>query len=149
MSLALSRRIGCILTGFLLVAVWQMSARADEIEATHVHEPQAPVSEAPARLIVDAPLPGPLARGALVLPFHAEYIQLLPVYGTEATHVTPRIGHLHLTLDNAAWHWVHASNDPLVIQGLDAGAHTLRVDLADPQHRVLYSQTVGFTIPQR
>ena len=48
-------------------------------------------------------------------------------------------------LDLATLHAHHP--DLIVLQGLDGGAHTLRVDLADAQHQVLDSQTVGFTVP--
>jgi hypothetical protein len=63
--------------------------------------------------------------------------------------VTPRIGHIHVTLDDATWHWVDASGEPLIIQGLTPGPHRVLIDLADPTHRVIDSKTVSFEIPQR
>lgn len=135
--------------GLWVVVVAQASSGADGIEAARV-TPQVQAAEAaPARLAVEAPLAGPLAHGAVVVPFHVDNLQIAPVYGNDAAKVVPRIGHLHLTLDNAPWHWVQASEDLIVIQGLEAGPHSLRVDLADARHQVLDSRTVGFTVPSR
>lgn len=106
-----------------------------------------PAARSSPRLSVDAPLPGPLAHGAVVIPFQADHLQIAPVFGATAVQVVPRLGHLHLTLDDATWHWVQASNDLIVIQGLAAGPHTLRVDLADANHSILDSRTIAFTIP--
>ena len=60
----------------------------------------------------------------------------------------PRIGHVHVTLDDARWHWVDASGE-LIIQGLEPGSHRVLIELADPPHWVIDSKTVGFEIPQR
>jgi hypothetical protein len=60
--------------------------------------------------------------------------------------VTPRIGHVHVTLDDARWHWVDASGE-LIIQGLTPGPHRVLIELADPTHRVIDSETVNFEIP--
>lgn len=105
--------------------------------------------EPPARVIVDAPLPGPLSRGTVVIAFHADHMQILPIYGPTAATVSPRVGHLHLTLDHASWHWLQASNDLIVLQGLPAGPHTLLVELADANHRVVDSTILDFTVPTR
>ncbi len=61
----------------------------------------------------------------------------------------PRIGHLHVTIDSAPWHWLDASNEPLIIQGLTPGPHRVLIELADPTHRVIDSKTVSLEIPQR
>jgi hypothetical protein len=106
-----------------------------------------PTASSSARLTVDAPLPGPLAHGAVVIPFHADHLQIAPVFGAAAAQEVPRVGHLHLTVDDANWHWVQASSDLIIIQGLVAGPHTLRVDLADANHSVLDSRTIAFTLP--
>lgn len=143
------RRSGRVVAALSALAAYHAANGAAELGAAPAAAQIGAAAEAPARLEVDAPLPGPLARGAVVVPFHAEHLQLAPVYGAAAAKVSPRIGHLHLTLDNAPWHWVQASPDLIVLQGLDAGVHTLRVDLADAQHQVLDSRTVTFTVPQR
>ena len=106
-------------------------------------------SQAPARLIVDAPLPESLAKGLVVVRYRTENLRILPVFGPAALDVSPRIGHVHITLDDALWHWVDASGEPLIIQWLPAGSHTLLVELADPTHRVIDRATITFEIPQR
>jgi len=101
----------------------------------------------PARLVVDGPVPALLARGVLVLPFHTENLKVVALYGEAAAGVTPRAGHLHVTVDHAAWHWVHASGEPVVIQGLAKGTHQVTLDLADANHHTLQTLEVSFEIP--
>jgi hypothetical protein len=105
--------------------------------------------EEPARLIVAPPLPDALARGLAVIPYRAANLRIVPVYGQAALNVTPRIGHLHVTIDDLAWHWVDASGEPLIIQGLTPGPHRVLIELADPTHRVIDSRIVSFEIPRR
>ena len=57
------------------------------------------------KLIVDSPLPGPLARGAVLIPYRVENFRILPVLGADATKVSPRVGHLHVTVDDLPWPW--------------------------------------------
>jgi hypothetical protein len=109
----------------------------------------APAKQGPALLIVAPPLPDALARGLVVIQYRADNLRIIPVYGQAALSVTPRIGHIHVTLDNATWHWVDASGEPLIIQGLTPGPHRVLIDLADPTHLVIDSKTVSFEIPQR
>ena len=96
---------------------------------------------------VAPPLPGPLSMGVAVIQFRAENVKLIPVYGAAATSVVPRIGHLHITVDGANWHWVHANDEPIVIQGLSSGTHRVLFELADANHKVLESESVDFEIP--
>jgi hypothetical protein len=104
-------------------------------------------SQAPARLVVDAPLPEQLARGLVVVRYRTENLRIVPVFGPAALGVSPRIGHLHVTLDDAPWHWVDASSEPLIVQGLPPGRHRLLIELADPTHKVIDRATVDFEIP--
>lgn len=73
----------------------------------HDAAPKAVVAKQPS-LIVEPPLSGPLAKGLIVMPFHTENLKIVPIYGEAALDVIPRIGHLHITVDNAPWHWVHS-----------------------------------------
>jgi hypothetical protein len=106
-------------------------------------------SQPAARLVVDAPLAEPLARGLVVVRYRTEHLRIVPVYGPSARGVSPRIGHLHVTLDDAPWHWVDASGDPLIVQGLPPGPHKLLVELADPTHTVIDRATIDFEVPLR
>ena len=58
-----------------------------------------PTANEPApKLIVDPPLPGPLARSAVLIPYRTENFRILPVLGSGALNVSP--GHLHVTVDD-------------------------------------------------
>jgi hypothetical protein len=109
----------------------------------------APASQEPARLVVAPPLADALARGLVVIQYRAENLRIVPVYGAAALAVTPRIGHVHVTIDDLPWHWVDASGEPLIIQHLPPGPHRVLIELADPTHHVIDSQSVSFEIPAR
>jgi hypothetical protein len=109
----------------------------------------APASQEPARLVAAPPLADSLARGLAVIRYRVENIRIVPVFGPAARSVVPRVGHLHVTVDGASWHWVDASGEPLIIQGLSPGPHQVLIELADPTHRVIDAATVAFAIPER
>ncbi|WP_225440112.1 DUF6130 family protein [Amycolatopsis eburnea] len=104
-------------------------------------------SQPPPALVVDAPLPEQLAMGLVVLRYRAENLRIVPVYGPAALDVSPRVGHIHVTVDDAPWHWADASGEPLIIQALPPGPHKVWIGLADPTHKVLDSKTVSFVVP--
>jgi hypothetical protein len=103
--------------------------------------------EPPARLIVDAPLPEPLAAGRVFIQYRADNLRILPVFGSAALQVSPRVGHVHITVDEAPWHFVDASGGTLILVGLRPGPHTVLVELANPVHEVVDRQYVQFVIP--
>ena len=106
-------------------------------------------NEAPPRLSVDPPLAEPLSRGAMVVQYRVENFRILPVVGAAAVKVSPRIGHLHVTVDDLPWHWADAgASNTIIVVGLPPGPHSVRLELADPEHRVLTGQTVRFTVPE-
>jgi Family of unknown function (DUF6130) len=104
-------------------------------------------NEPPARLIVDPPLPEPLAHGRVFIQYRAENLRVLPVFGKGALEVSPRIGHVHITVDDAPWHFVDASGETVILVGLPPGPHKVLFELADPTHHVITSETVKFTLP--
>jgi len=103
--------------------------------------------EAPARLVVDPPLPAQLAQGRVFIQYRAENMRILPVFGIGALDVSPRIGHIHVTVDDAPWHFVDASGETIIVVGLQPGPHQLLIELADPTHRVIACETVRFILP--
>ena len=103
--------------------------------------------EPPPRLIVDAPLPGPLATGRVFIQYRAENLRILPVFGSGALQVSPRIGHVHITVDDAPWHFVDASGGTLILVGLQPGPHEVLVELANPTHAVLDRCRLHFVVP--
>jgi hypothetical protein len=126
------------------------SARAEAQSARDIRGPSPLVAienEAPARLIVDPPLPEPLATGRVFIQYRTENLRVVPVFGKGALDVSPRIGHVHITVDDASWHFVDASGETVILVGLPPGPHTVLFELADPTHRVITSETVRFTVP--
>lgn len=108
-----------------------------------------PIENEPApKLIVEAPLPGPLARGVALIPYRVENFRILPVLGADALKLSPRVGHLHVTLNDLPWHWADfGGTGTIVVAPLPPGQHKLTIELADPTHRVIATQTVTFTVP--
>jgi hypothetical protein len=74
-------------------------------------------------------------------------MRILPVFGEAAVSVSPRIGHLHITVDGGPWRWLDTSNQPIVVNKLPAGAHSILIELVDPMHRTVDKQQVDFVVP--
>lgn len=105
-------------------------------------------TEPAAKLVVDAPLAGPLAsRGVVVIPYCAENMRIAAVFGPGALAVSPRVGHIHVTVDDAPWHWADASGTPVILRGVPPGRHTVRIELVDANHQVVDQGAVTFDVP--
>jgi hypothetical protein len=104
-------------------------------------------NEPPPKLIVDPPLAEQLAKGLVFIQYRTDNLRVVPVFGKGALDVSPRIGHVHVTVDDAPWHFVDASGETLIVVGLKPGPHKVLVELADPTHRVIGHQTVSFVVP--
>jgi hypothetical protein len=123
-------------------------AFADAASEAFAPAPVIPLASQPAPgLVVDAPLPAQLAKRLVVIRYRAENLRIEPVFGPAALDVSPRIGHIHVTVDDAPWHWADASGEPLIIQGLPAGPHKVLIELADPTHKVVDRKVVDLVIP--
>lgn len=135
----------------LMAATMVRAAPAETPSAKSGHEMHQPAiaspSEPAARITNAVIVPRLLEKGLAVILFRTENVQLLPVYGEAAAGVSPRLGHLHVTLDSQAWHWVHSGSDPVVLQGLSTGQHRVTLELADANHRVIDVRNVDFTVP--
>jgi hypothetical protein len=105
--------------------------------------------EPPAKLVVDQPIADQLALGRVMIQYRTENLRIEPVFGKGALSVSPRVGHLHYTVDDASWPIVDTSYGTIVLVGLKAGQHTVRMELADPLHRVIpgTTQVVTFIVP--
>jgi hypothetical protein len=111
-------------------------------------EATEPVQKQPAaKIIIDQPLAEPLSRGVLFLQYRAENLQIVPVFGSAALAVSPRIGHVHITVDDAAWHWADSSGNPVIINGLAPGPHKILIQLVNANHQPLDHGIVNFVIP--
>jgi hypothetical protein len=103
--------------------------------------------EPPARLTVDPPIPEALATGRVFIQYRAENLRIVPVFGQAALAVSPRIGHIHVCIDDLPWHWADAGGELLVITGLPAGPHKILIELVNANHQTLDQKTVSFTVP--
>jgi hypothetical protein len=102
------------------------------------------------KLVVDAPLPDPLAsRSVVVIAYCAENMRIAPVFGPGALTVSPRLGHIHVTVDEAPWHWADASGTPVILQGLPPGRHKVLIELVDANHQVVDKGSVTFDVPAK
>jgi hypothetical protein len=107
-------------------------------------------TEPAAKLVVEAPLAEPLAsRGVVVISYCAENMRITPVFGPGALGVSPRIGHIHVTVDEAPWHWADASGTPLILRGLPPGQHKVLIELVDANHQPVDKGTVTFEVPKK
>jgi hypothetical protein len=107
-------------------------------------------SEPPAKIIVDPPLPAPLAsRGVAIIQYCAENLHLAPVFGPAALAVSPRVGHVHVRVDDASWVWADTSGQPIILMGLPPGSHKVTVELEDANHQPLDKALVTFIVPPK
>ncbi len=106
-------------------------------------------SEPAVKLIVDPPIPEQLALGRVFIQYRTENLRILPVFNRTALAVSPRVGHLHVKVDDQSWPFVDTSNETLVLVGLPPGPHKVLLELADPTHRPIpnASKVVEFTVP--
>src|ERR1700754_1370965 len=66
--------------------------------------------ESAPKLIVDPPLPEGLALGVFWAQYRVENLRIVPVFGAGALQASPRVGHLHVTVDDLSWWWADASD---------------------------------------
>src|SRR5450631_1129529 len=139
----------------LLVAVIVLYATTAVAQsATEVCRPASVIpltgEEPPAKIVVDPPLAGPLAaRGVAIIQYCAQNLHIAPVFGPGALAASPRVGHVHVRLDDASWVWADASGNPVILMGLAAGPHKVVLELEDANHHALDQGTVTFVIPEK
>lgn len=104
-------------------------------------------NEPPARLFVDPPVPEALAAGRVYIQYRAENLRIVQVFGKAALDVTPRIGHVHVTVDDAPWHWADASGEQIIITGLPVGHHKVVIQLVNAAHQTIDEKIVSFYVP--
>ena len=108
---------------------------------------QPPETESPAKIFIDPPRAEPLSRGVAFIRYRTENLQVVPVFGPAALAVSPRIGHIHVTVDDAPWHWADASGAPVIVMGLAPGRHKLLIELVNANHQTIDRGTVQIAIP--
>ena len=129
------------------------SAFAQSAREVRGPTPYFAVENEPApKLIVDPALPGPLALSLAQIQYRVENVRIAPVFGAAALNVSPRVGHLHINVDDLPWLWADASDLGTVdIAGLPPGQHKVKIELVDANHNGFPGQvaTVTFTVPPR
>ena len=125
--------------------------KAQSAKAIRGATPYAPIKDEPApKLIVDPPLPDLLAQGVVWIQWRVENVRILPVFGKSALEVSPRVGHLHIHVDDLPWWWADASdNNTIDLAGMPPGEHKVLIELVNADHQVFPGQarTVRFTVP--
>ena len=133
--------------GALVVA----GAFAQSAKSVRGATPYVAVENEPSpKLIVDPPLPEGLALGVFWAQYRVENLHIAPVFGKGALQVSPRVGHLHVQVDDLWW-WADASDSNTIdIANLAPGEHKVRIVLVDAAHNAFPGQevTLRFTIPE-
>jgi hypothetical protein len=138
--------IGLSVAAVFLCALPVMAQTAQDIRGAAGVVPLA--SEPPAKIFIDPPLPDALLRDRVVIQYRTENLRIVQVFGPNALDVSPRIGHIHVTVDDAPWHWLDASGEPLTITGLAAGPHKVLIELVNANHQVLDKGVVSFVVTE-
>ena len=137
--------IGLIGAAVVLYASTAMAQTARDIRGP---APVVPLASEPApRIVIDPPLADWLAQGRVVTQYRTENLRIVPVFGPNALDVSPRIGHIHVTVDDAPWRWADASGEPLIINCLLPGPHKVMIELVNANHQTLNKGLVTFVIP--
>jgi uncharacterized protein DUF6130 len=139
--------------GSLLLAANAVAQSAREVREA---SPYATIeNEPPPKLIVDpTPLAPGLGYGVVWIQYRVENVHIVSVFNATALNVSPRLGHLHVHVDDLPWGWVESSdNNTISVAGLPPGQHKMLVELVDPNHHVFAGceecrQTVTFTVPE-
>ncbi|MFB9978068.1 DUF6130 family protein [Mesorhizobium kowhaii] len=102
------------------------------------------------KLIVEPPLPGPMAGGVVFIPYRVENLRILPVGGSAASNVSPRLGHLHVTVDDLPWAWAdYGQSNTIILVGMLGGQHKVLIEVVDPEGNVFTKQTMTFHTPDK
>jgi hypothetical protein len=145
--MTLIKTLAAVAAGTMLAT----SAFAQSAREIRGASPYVAIENEPApKLIVDPPLPEGLAIGVYWAQYRVENLRIVPVFGAGALQVSPRIGHLHVIVDDLPWWWADASdNNTVDIAGLPPGEHKVKIALVDANHNVIPGQEVThtFTVP--
>jgi hypothetical protein len=143
--IALIKTLAAVAAGTLLAT----SAFAQSAREVRGASPYVAIENEPApKLIVDPPLPGQLAQGIVQIQYRVENVHIVPVFGAEALKISPRIGHLHVTVDDLPWHWADTSDSNTIdLVGLPPGQHKVLIELVNSEHHPFTGRTVAFTVP--
>jgi Family of unknown function (DUF6130) len=150
--------VGVAMVAGVVAALAQTSTRTDIKPALQSawevrgNTPYIEIKNEPApKLIVDSPLPNLLDQGIVWIQWRAENVHIVPVFGKGALNVSPRVGHLHVRVDDLPWLWADASDiNTIDLAGMPPGPHKILIELVNANHEVFpgQSKTVTFTVPK-
>lgn len=143
---------GTFLLSVAAIVLYAMTALGQRATDKCGPAPVIPLAgaEPPAKIVIDPPLAEPLAsRGVAIIQYCTQNLHIVPVFGPNALAASPRIGHIHVALDEASWVWADASGNPIILQHLLPGPHKVRIDLVDANHHTLDTGTITFVIPEK
>jgi|ERR1700741_649239 len=136
MSLLIKTLVAVAATGLLVAGALAQSTVVDV-----ANEPAVSLTVLP-------PLPGPLAKNVVFIPYRLENLRIVPVGGAAAGQISPRVGHLHIQLDDQPWQWAdYGGSNTIILVGLPRGEHKVRIEAVDPEGKPFTAQTVTFTVP--
>ena len=140
------------LLGVAIGTVLATSAFAQSARDIRGATPYVAIENEPApKLIVDPPLPEGLPIGIFWAQYRVENVHIVPVFGKGALNVSPRVGHLHVHVDDLPWLWADASDiNTIDLAGMPPGPHKILIELVNANHEVFpgQSKTVTFTVPK-
>ena len=140
-------------TALALFAGLALSGSASAQTARDIRGPspyEQLANEPAPRLIVDPPLSETLKIGVFQAQYRVENMRIVPVFGPGALQVSPRVGHLHVIVDDLPWWWADASaNNTVDVAGLPPGKHKVTIQLVNPNHEPVPGQVkvLEFTVP--
>jgi hypothetical protein len=110
-----------------------------------------PIDNEPApKLIVEPPLPGPSAGGVVLIPYRVENLRILPLGGPAASNVSPRVRHLHVTVDDVPWaREDYGKSNTIILVGMPSGQHKVLIEVVDREGKLFTKQTVTFHTPDK
>jgi hypothetical protein len=138
---------------FVAIAIGIAANAASAQSAREVRGPSPYVAienEPAPKLIVDPPLPEGLKIGVFWAQYRVENLRIVPVFGAGAANASPRIGHLHVIVDDLPWWWADASDSNTVdIANFPPGPHKVKIVLVDANHTPIPGQEkiVDFLVP--
>jgi hypothetical protein len=134
------------------ISLYAMTAFAQSANQSCGPTPVIPLTseEPPAKIVTYPPLAEPLAsRGVAIIQYCTQKLHLVPVFGPNALAVSPRVGHIHVRVDDASSVWADASGHPIILMGLAPGPHRVLIELEDANHQPLDKGLVTFVVPER
>jgi hypothetical protein len=130
-----------------VATVLATTALAQSAKDVRGASPYIEIKNEPApKLVVDQPLPEGLANGLFWAQYRVENVHIQQVFGEGALKVSPRVGHLHIQVDDSPFLWADASDiNTIDVAFFTPGQHKVKIDLVDPNHNVFPGQSVTLT----